>query len=374
MKTKHIVYSIAAIMTASAQCEEVSLQLYRPERSGQVSGIVIDVSNVSTRSASQPGQNSETQSESETVHFQARREVLAIDDFGVPTRVKYTVKELSVVSANERNYPVLRPGQVLVTELSGGGTKFIVDGVEAADSASFNRLAFFNLSAGGNVTDDQLFGTSRRRPVGEKWRIELDPETRAKLGWQMAGAGSHAIGKIDRIERVNGIDCAVFTKIFHFNNGAENLKALNLNPASLPPGTTVKMGSIDITGTALYPMDRSLPQLGGRFTAEIVTRIEIPQPNNQPVTVDWKVASTRTVSMTFGPDTVLMESAPAVASLLPPQDAGMAETYRSVRPLPAPAHNQQEWQPAPPPSRVYRMDPDRTSHIDGYLGSLGMED
>jgi hypothetical protein len=372
MNPRIIPLALIAMLTASAHCSEVKLRLHRQETAGNVAGIDVQVSSESTRTASQPGSNSETQSESETIRFKARREILKVDGTGLPTLITYTVRELAITGSNAGSYPVLRPGQVLITELANGTTRFIVDGVEQADVAPFSRLAFLNLNAGGGITHDEFFGTNRGHQTGKEWRVEMNPETVAKLGLPAAGTGSHAVGLINRMEKINGIDCAVFTKTFHLNTGEANLKTLEINPEGLPRGTKVKTGLLTITGTGLFPVDSSLPELGGCYKVEMVTKIEIPQVKGAPVAVDWKVESIRTVSLTFEPNTVLMEPTPVEPTPSAKPSVGMVGLYR--RAFPAPTGNQTELQPSPPPAPTHSIDQDRTSHIHGYLGSMGIDE
>ena len=368
MNLPHLIHLASAILAVSAHGETVKIQLCRPEKPGQASGIVIDLTQISARTLSQQGEASQTQKESTNTRFEARREALCVNASGKATRVKYTVRTFRV--RNERQQPgdILRPGQVIVAERIGNETRFTVDAAEVADPTSKNLYGLLNIAVDTGPNSDAIFQTNQPRLVGQQWHIELDRNARMKLGAQLDGSGSDGTGKIERLERINGIDCAVFTAMLDLNTGAGNLGAMGVNLSELPAGTTVKKATSRIVATGLLPLDPALPEMGERFKTEMVTKLNIPQPDGRPVTLDSVIEIVRAESLTFEPELVLIEPAPIPARATPPRNESMAGILRNMEQLPYTRRQAPARHPSPPSARG-----PNTDHIGGYLGSLGID-
>ena len=382
MKATTITPLILAIIAVSTHGKEVEIRLNRPEQAGQVSGIATHLTQTITRTANRAGWPGETQSESNDTRFRAHREVLAVDGSGQPTRINYRVNEFTCSTQNGQPQELLGPGQVLSAELTGNATRFTRDGIQVVDGEMNNRLSFLNLSGGAGVSLDAIFQTDVPRAVGTPWKIDLNPETGNRLGVPLNGLGARATCVIDRLEKINGIDCAVFTTTIDLPMDHQHLKKFNPANFNLPPPTTFASGALKMNCTVLLPMAPSMPPVSTHLKTCLALKMEIPQPDNRPIHLDVAIEVARVDALTFEPaaDSLRHGGSPVeegwhpteLSNGLPSEPERQnapARSFNAWRPSPPPVIQTPEYRPAPRPVRMPDMD-----HVSGYLGSLGIDE
>jgi hypothetical protein len=243
-----------------------------------------------------------------------------------------------------------------------------------------NLLGFLNLSGGAGLSPDAVFQTEVPRVVGQPWRIALNPESGNRLGVPLNGLGARATCVIDRLERINGIDCAVFTTTVDLPIDHQHLQRLNPADFNLPAETTFANGDLKMNCTVLLPMDRTMPPVATDLKTRLVLKMDIPQPDHRPIHLDVAIEVARNDSLTFEPAADPLKHGGSAAEEIRrqnelsaglPSEAGRqtapASSFNAWRPSPPPVIQTPDYRSAPRPVRMPDMD-----HVPGYLGSMGI--
>jgi hypothetical protein len=103
------------------------------------------------------------------IKLEGTLEVLAVTPKGKMTKLSVTVDQCARVSGPDES-ELLPKGSVIIAEADGDDTKFSLKDGELKPEASGLLELLFHLSADdARATDDELFGTKEKQPVGGEW-------------------------------------------------------------------------------------------------------------------------------------------------------------------------------------------------------------
>jgi hypothetical protein len=194
-----------------------------------------------------------------TIHYVVATEILEVSARGNALRATLTVRRLTKESGGT-TLELAKPGAVVSARLVGRERVFELAGARLAPDLQTALAAALPLRADDEPTDDDLFGTTQRRRVGESWPANADLFARF-------GAASVTFDPRDvagtvtlaAVKPVHGEPCLEVRWKLEARHGA-------FKAGSLPLGFSGATSSMSVTGSALVPVAPALPP-AGRETA-----------------------------------------------------------------------------------------------------------
>ncbi len=173
--------------------------------------------------------------------------ITAADRDGKPTRESVTVLKCEKTEAFDRK-ALLPRGTVVVASLKGKDEVFEIDG-KPVDREVHDLLGIFITLSKEGGTDDEIFGTMKRRHVGEAWDVNAELAARDLDDLKLGVRKENVSGKttLEKVVRAEGTDCLQIS--------AEIVVGKLAPP--LPPGFSVESSLIHANFSAKYPFDAS---------------------------------------------------------------------------------------------------------------------
>lgn len=120
-----------------------------------------------------------------SVHLVAVATVLAVDSKSSATRIEYRIESLRGSTAGQTEEEVLPSGRKIVAESKNGDTVFATDSAVPLTPENVEALkVVISAHVPESPTDDDIFGTTAKKHVGESWGINAATAARdlAKSG------------------------------------------------------------------------------------------------------------------------------------------------------------------------------------------------
>ena len=255
--------------------ESYSLKIVRPEKVGDKAALSSKASDQMDLIATNGGKIVDYKAIYQSGALDAVREVLTVNDKGKPTKLKLTVKSLKY-SANKDAEPkeILTDGKVVIATRSGKDASFTIDGKELGDAAIKALKLVVPLGPENSLFDvESLFNTKTPRAVGDDWDAGVDEMIKsmgADMSVQFDPQTSGGKIQLERIEKVNGINCGILT-------GSVTLVPLSMR--GLPEGTDFTDSAYKLTLTCPVPVDPEAPELGGKLVMTTSLKADFPTSN-----------------------------------------------------------------------------------------------
>lgn len=194
----------ATTVEHAASVEEPSgtrypIRLERAEHAGQrwrVNAVARD-----SRVREPVGIEGERMEETVVVELTAVTEVLEVDGEGRQLRDQHTIERLEATVEGETPGAILPPGSV-VTVIRGDDPVVLVDGAEPAEAIL--EALDLALDFGVDTNDDEVFGTSEPRAIGERWPVDVE---RAQRMFPVRSEAMRGTVHIDERVDVDGQSC-----------------------------------------------------------------------------------------------------------------------------------------------------------------------
>jgi hypothetical protein len=199
------------------------------------------------------------QRQTATIHYVVATEVLEVSARGNVLRATLTVRRLTKESGGA-TLELAKPGAVVSARLAGRERVFELAGARLAPDLQTALAAALPLRADDEPTDDDLFGTTQRRRVGESW--PANAELFARFGAaSVTFDPKDVFGTVTlaAVKPVHGEPCLEVRWKLEARHGA-------FKAGSLPLGFSGATSSMSVTGSALVPVAPALPP-AGRETA-----------------------------------------------------------------------------------------------------------
>lgn len=158
--------------------EDFAIRLSHPEKPGSrmETDTTADTDDVVTFSVR--GRVFRENKNQESWRLRAMETIDAITDQSEASRKTLKVIEFTQ-SSDGVTKPVLKPGAIIKAASDKGEETFTVDGSPAAPQVRKMLERLVSLSEDGRPTDDDLYGTSKRKKIGERWPIDSKAIARA---------------------------------------------------------------------------------------------------------------------------------------------------------------------------------------------------
>ena len=161
-----LVFTIGVSSTLLAQ-QEYEIHLDRPVKPGDHCRLSVLGKGFEEMVIEADGQVQMHTKDEFSVEYFAAREVVAVERAGRPIRVSDVIEKLSLIRGANR-MELAKPGSVLVASIEGKKKRFEIDGQPVGAESAKALEIVIDISRGG-ATDDDIFGTERRKKPGDSW-------------------------------------------------------------------------------------------------------------------------------------------------------------------------------------------------------------
>jgi hypothetical protein len=262
---------------AAAPARDYEVRLTRPAAAGEKRLAVGSLSSDDHLSGTREGAPSD-QRQTSTIRYVVATEIQAVSPKGNALRATLTVRRL-VKESGGVTLELAKPGAVVTARLAGRERVFELLGARLAPDLQQALAGAVQLRADDEPTDDDLFGTSQRRRVGESWKAN---------GELFAGFGAASVTfdpkdvagtvTLAGVKTVNGKPCLEVRWKLDARHGS-------FKPGSLPPGFAGTTNSMSVTGSVLVPVDAGVPPAGRETTIAAVADISGQSEGGAPVSL-----------------------------------------------------------------------------------------
>jgi len=277
-----ILLAIAVSLGAQAEAERYPVRLSRPMKVGNryridSQGKLRERQRVTVNR--QPAGNEEKTFE---VRLVAVATVLAVDAKSLPTRISYAVDSCRK-SVSGDTQEVMAPGSKVVAESKDGKTVFLVNGERASPEAAEALNLVLSAREPGSASDDEIFGTSERVSVGDKWNIHSEPAVRdlSKKGLTLAPADLTGSVRLEGVRTVGEVKALEISA---------QMRADKMG-ISTPPGVRLENASLESEFSGLVPAD---PERHDLLSDKVHIRIRFRMGGPKPSTGEKFVIDSET--------------------------------------------------------------------------------
>jgi len=243
---------------SAAPAADYAVRLARPVAAGEKRLAVGSLESDDHLAGMKSGAASD-QRQTATIHYVVATEILEVSARGNVLRATLTVRRLTKESGGT-TVELAKPGAVVSARLVGRERVFELAGARLAPDLQTALAAALPLHADDEPTDDDLFGTTQRRRVGESW--PANAELFARFGAASVTFDPQDVAgtvTLAAVKPVHGEPCLEVRWKLEARHGA-------FKAGSLPLGFSGATSSMSLTGSALVPVAPALPP-AGRETA-----------------------------------------------------------------------------------------------------------
>ena len=143
-----------------------------------------------------------------SVHLVAVATVLAVDTKSSATRIEYRIESLRASSPGQSEEEVLPAGRKVVAESKNGDTAFTTDSAVPLTPETVETLKMvISAHVPESPTDDDIFGTTARKKVGDRWGINAATAARdlAKSGLSVSAEDLNGSVHLAGVREAGGV-------------------------------------------------------------------------------------------------------------------------------------------------------------------------
>ena len=218
-----------------------------------------------------------------SVHLIAAATVLAVDSRSDATRIEYVIQTCEKTEGGKTEQ-VLAAGRKVIAESDAQGkTEFTVDGDPALDDISKALGVVISAHTPGSPTDDDIFGTTERKKVGDTWSINTPTAATylSKAGLGVSADNLKGTVSLDAVKTVGGVKALSLTT----HMSAEGMTM------ELPEFLQIEKSSMAGEFTSLVPVDPEAENLLPnkiKMTIDVLLRGQKPDTGSS-VTIEEKM-------------------------------------------------------------------------------------
>ena len=289
MKTPFALCSLIVLLTASVSAQDYAIKIEQPFKVGQRYNLTVVATDSSEMTMTAEQRPPKIQDEDQDIQMESVATVLAVDANGRPTKESHTIVKLLQGAAHE---PLLAAGTKVTASRADRKKMFEINGAPAMGAVAKALDLAVDITSGG-PTDDEIFGTTERKKVGDSWPLNESvamKDANEKLGAMGMSVNSvKGTTTLQKVTREGGVD------VFHFK---ANLNATaTASPAAKGPftagGTTM-----DATFTGAMPEDITKSGLEEGETMTMVMKVS-GKPTPEGPVVQLSLKAKRSVTRKF---------------------------------------------------------------------------
>ncbi len=305
---------------ALGYAEDYQVRLERPFKPGDVLGLVAKAGQTRTERVSAGDKVVEENASALKAHLEAEMEILAVNKKGRMTRAALTVHKFSGSIDGKAAGPIA-PGSVVVATSAADKTAFQLKDKQLPGDVQrlLGMLIEAHKESDLDEGDDEVFGTSARKKVGEKWPINkaaiIKSLTRQELSIKEGDLSGTV--RITELRKVNGVSCL---------HVAAEVNAVKFSP---PLGDGAKVLGAKITTRMIgdFPVDVTLPRLRDGLILNIAMEIQMPAKAKGQAK-HMEISSSSWVMREYTP--VRQKPDPAVAAILAKLELAKADHAKAL--------------------------------------------
>ncbi len=235
--------------------ERYPIHLHRRYSVGQRAQLTSETTHREQTVTTFHGQVVDTADATNAFRLDAIAEVLAVDEQGRASELRYTVRSFTR-EQGQVSSELVRPGQVIAvsTEETREAGRVLVDAAPVSEEFLSALGEVISLTRGG-PDDDALFGSTAPRAVGERWPADVLGIARGLAGHSPLRVDpSHLHGEAEVLERteMDGVDGLTI---------GVGIAADQVQVDGLASGASVREGRVDFRMESFFPFDESLPRM-----------------------------------------------------------------------------------------------------------------
>lgn len=165
MKKSFSLGSLIILVAVSVTAQDYVIKMQQPLKIGQRYKFTVVASQSSENSLTAEQQSLKNQKEELSVEMESEVTVLAVDAKGRSTKESHTIVKLLQGAGKQ---PMLVAGTKVIASRPSRKTMFEIAGEPAADAVAKALDLAITITSGG-ATDDEIFGTTERKKVGDQW-------------------------------------------------------------------------------------------------------------------------------------------------------------------------------------------------------------
>jgi hypothetical protein len=260
-----------------APAADYAVRLTRPAAAGEKRLAVGSLESDDHLAGTKAGAPSD-QRQAATIRYVVATEILEVSPRGNALRATLTVRRLTKESGGV-TVELAKPGAVVTARLAGRQRVFELAGAQLAPDLQTALGAALPLHADDEPTDDDLFGTTRRRRPGESW--PANGELFARFGAASVTFDPKDVAgtvTLAAVRPVHGEPCLEVRWKLEARHGA-------FQAGSLPLGYSGSTTSMSVAGSALVPAAPGLPPAGRESAITAVADISGSSDGGAPVSL-----------------------------------------------------------------------------------------
>jgi len=263
---KRFPFLLLALLFAATglTAQEYSIKLLRPLTVGARSNYTGQAMIRETTTIAKEGQVLNRSREEFSIDLKAIREILAVDAQGRGTAMSFSV--VYCVKAIGNKVKDLAPrGSVIKAIFKDGKEHFTIDGQPAGVEAS-EALSVLLVIADGGPTNDQIFGVSGKKKIGDSWSVNAEHAVQGFASTGLKVAAADVTGSVHLKEKVsaNGSDCLVIA-------GDMNFSKLTV---PLPGDFLFRGGQLQYQFSGKFPLDQTTETVFEKKTMTLTVEAE----------------------------------------------------------------------------------------------------
>lgn len=282
-RTIGVMTAVCLLFAATGYAEDYQVRLERPSKAGDVLQLVAKAGETETHRFFEDDKVVQEKTSALKVQLEAEVKILAVDKKGRMTRLALTIRKFSG-SVDGKAVEPLAAGSVVIATSGAKKTAFqLKDGKFPEDVERLLGLIIaLQKDSDDSADDDDLFGTSARKKVGDKWPINKAAMIKFMKEGEVTikeGDISGTVG-ITELRKVDGVPCLHIEAQF---------SAANFTPP-LPEGA--KLLSVKMTSRMIgdYPVDVKIPRLRIGLTLNVAMEMQMPadpKGQTQRMEISW---------------------------------------------------------------------------------------
>jgi hypothetical protein len=265
---------------ANETTKKYPIQLEREYEPGKQYRVRVKDESNETMVMSNQGQVLNEEKKHEILSFAGTRKTLSPGD-DPPT--EYVVEEL-LQSLNGQSQALLPPGTRVMATARDEKWHYTVDGQPVGEVVAGALSDLLGASAGG-PGDDQIFGSTTPRAVGERWEVDVAnlPEE-DEITFDPQGASGFT--RVVALRQLDGVECLEIEA---------QLSLPKVSFKGLPADAKFLGASMTGNFLGLFPTDARLPSISKGMTTDMTAKMEVMSPQG-PVMVDMKMHGEKTTN------------------------------------------------------------------------------